>query len=169
MVLLVVVLLTTPLQAAGEEYAFRGWLSQVVGSWFARPVVAAVVAGGVSATLFAIAHGTQGPWLFADRFAFGVVASLLVWRTGGLEAAVALHALNNMVIFVPTVLTGGLAEAFETTSLPWYAFALDVVAMSVAVVVLDRLARRSRLQRTQTALVPPAPGARPLQEAPGVR
>ena len=167
--LILAVLLTTPLQAAGEEYAFRGWLSQAVGSWFARPVVGALVAGAFSATLFAIAHGTQGPWLFADRFAFGVVASILVWRTGGLEAAVALHALNNMVIFVPTVLTGGLAEAFETTALPWQAFVADVVAMSVAVVVLDRLARRRRLQRTQTALVPPPRGARPLQAAPAVR
>ncbi len=156
--LLVVVLLTTPLQAAGEEYFFRGWLSQAVGSWFARPVVGALVAGAVSATLFAVAHGSQGPWLFADRFGFGVVASILVWRTGGLEAAVAVHALNNMVIFVPTVLTGGLADALLVTDATFAQFALDMVALSLLVVVLDRLARRRRLQRTQTALLPPRPG-----------
>ena len=37
--LLVIVLLMTPLQAAGEEYFFRGWIMQNVGTWFARPVV----------------------------------------------------------------------------------------------------------------------------------
>lgn len=154
--LLAVVLLTTPLQAAGEEYLFRGWLSQAVGSWFAHPVVGAVVAGAVSATLFAMAHGTQGPWLFADRFGFGVVASILVWRTGGLEASVAVHALNNMVIFVPTVLTGGLAEAFTETDAPWSVFVVDMLALSALVVVLDRLARRRGLRRTQELLAPPA-------------
>lgn len=163
--LLVVVLLTTPLQAAGEEYFFRGWMSQAVGSWFARPLPGALVGGAVSATFFAMAHGSQGPWLFADRFAFGVVASILVWRTGGLEASVAVHALNNMVIFVPTVLTGGLADALLVTDATWVQFAVDVAALSVLVVVLDRLARRRRLQRTQTAIVPPYPHA---QARPGV-
>ncbi len=157
--LLLVVLLTTPLQAAGEEYLFRGWLSQAVGSWFARPVVGALVAGAVSATLFAVAHGSQGPWLFADRFAFGVVASILVWRTGGLEAAIAVHAANNLASLVLAVLTGGLTAAFSTTDATWPVFAARVVVLSLLVVVLDRLARRHRLQRTQALLLPP-PGPR---------
>lgn len=170
--LLLVVLATTPLQAAGEEYFFRGWLTQAVGSWFARPVLGALVAGAVSATLFAMAHGSQGPWLFADRFAFGVVASILVWRTGGLEASIAVHAVNNIVVFVPTILTGGLAGALEITDATWQQFAVDVVSLSVLLVVLDRLARRRGLRRTQEALAPPSrvpPGgaARPVQSALG--
>jgi membrane protease YdiL (CAAX protease family) len=94
--LLAVILLTTPLQSAAEEVGFRGYLSQALGSWFARPLMGTLVAGAVSATLFALAHGGQEPALFADRFAFGVVASWLVWRTGGLEASIALHAANNL-------------------------------------------------------------------------
>ncbi len=31
------ILLTTPLQAAAEEIWFRGYLSQAVSSWVARP------------------------------------------------------------------------------------------------------------------------------------
>ena len=42
--LLVVILLTTPLQSAAEEVGFRGYLSQAVASWFARPVTGALVA-----------------------------------------------------------------------------------------------------------------------------
>ena len=68
----------------------------------------------MSATLFALAHGGQEPALFADRFAFGVVASWLVWRTGGLEASIALHAANNLVSLGYTASTGSVQEALET-------------------------------------------------------
>jgi membrane protease YdiL (CAAX protease family) len=107
LVLAVVILLTTPLQAAGEEYFFRGWLSQWIGSWLRWRWLAVVVPAVVTALLFALAHGTQSPWLFADRLVFGLVASLLVWRTGGLEIAVALHVANNLLAF-------GLAIAYDT-------------------------------------------------------
>lgn len=162
-VILVVVLLTTPLQAAGEEFLFRGWLSQAVGSWFARPLAGALVAGVVSASAFALAHGgDQGPFLFADRFAFGVVASVLAWRTGGLEAGIAAHALNNMVIFVPVVLSGQLASALDPQSVGDATSAqvgVDVVVLALLVLVLDRLGKRRGLVRTTTLPLPP--GQRP--------
>lgn len=165
--ILAAVLLTTPLQAAGEEFLFRGWLSQAVGSWFARPLAGALVAGAVSASAFALAHGSQGPFLFADRFAFGVVASVLVWRTGGLEAGIAAHALNNMVIFVPVVLTGQLASALDPGDATALQLGVDLVVLSLLVVVLDRMAGRRGLVRT-TAL-PLPPGQRPpLPPAPGI-
>ena len=44
--LLVVVLLTTPLQSAAEEYVFRGYLSQAIAGWVRAPVAGAVLAGG---------------------------------------------------------------------------------------------------------------------------
>jgi hypothetical protein len=157
-VLLLVVLLTTPLQAAGEEYLFRGWLSQAVGSLFSRAVVGAVVAALVSATVFAFAHGQQDPWLFADRFAFGLVASWLVWRTGGLEAAIAVHAVNNVVAFVVTILLGQLLDALTVTESDPLTLVIDVVSLVIVALILDRMARRRQLQRL---FVPPpaAPAA----------
>ncbi len=146
-VLLLVVLLTTPLQAAGEEYLFRGWLSQAIGSLFPRAVVGAVVAALLSATVFAFAHGQQDPWLFADRFAFGLVASWLVWRTGGLEAAIAVHAVNNVVAFVVTILSGQLLDALTVTEADPLTLVIDVVSLVVVALILDRLAGRRRLQR----------------------
>lgn len=160
-VLLLVVALTTPLQAAGEEYLFRGWLSQAIGSLFARALVGAVVAALVSALLFALAHGGQNTWLFLDRFAFGLLASYLVWRTGGLEAAIAVHAVNNIVVFVPTILTGGLEDALTVTDAPAEVVAIDVVGMVVIGVVLAWLARRRHVQRL---FVPPAPVAPPTPQ-----
>ena len=51
---LLVVLLLTPLQAAGEEYAFRGYLTQAFGAVFGRRWVAVLL----PALLFALAHGS---------------------------------------------------------------------------------------------------------------
>lgn len=146
-VLLLVVLLTTPLQAAGEEYFFRGWMSQAVGAWFRRPVVGALVAAAVSAVLFGLAHGDQDPWLYADRFLFGLTASYLVWRTGGLETAIAFHTVNNVVIFVPTVLAGGLGDALDVSSAPPSLVLVDAAGFAVIAVGTAWLARRRGLVR----------------------
>ena len=40
---LIIVLVMTPFQAAGEEYLFRGWLMQNVGAYFSRPIIGLVV------------------------------------------------------------------------------------------------------------------------------
>ena len=145
--LLLVVVLTTPLQAAGEEYLFRGWLSQAVGSLVRRAAVASVLAAAVSSVLFALAHGSQDPWLFVDRLGFGLLASYLAWRTGGLEAGVAVHAVNNLVVMVPAVLTGGLGSALAVTSASPGSVAIDLAWMAVVAVVVTVLARRRAVRR----------------------
>lgn len=147
MALLLVVLLTTPFQAAGEEYAMRGWLTQTIASWIVRPTVAIVVSGLVTASLFAAAHGEQDFWLSLDRFAFGVLASYLTWRTGGLEAAVAIHAMNNVVVFIPVIATGSLSETLNTTAVPPGLVLIDIVIMVITAALVSRLADRMHIQR----------------------
>jgi len=147
LLLIVLCLLTTPLQAAGEEFLVRGWITQSVGAWFARPLPGAVVAGLVSATVFALLHGSQNLWLFGDRFVFGLVASYLVWRTGGLEAAVALHTISNISSIVPAALEGSLDDALTLTEAPVATVVLDVVMLLVAAFLVAWLARRDGLTR----------------------
>jgi membrane protease YdiL (CAAX protease family) len=102
--LLVIVVLTTPLQAAGEEYGARGLIARGAGSWFASPRTALLVGTLLSAAVFTVAHGAGDPWLIGFYFVFAVVLSLVTWRTGGLELAVLLHAANNLVAFGSLVL-----------------------------------------------------------------
>ena len=110
--LLVIVVLMTPFQAAGEEYLFRGWIMQVVGSWFRRPVVGLVVTTVVSSALFAAAHGSPDVWVLGSIACLAVAGCLATWRTGGLEAAIAMHAVNNVLAFFTTILLGGWDDAF---------------------------------------------------------
>ena len=65
----------------------------------------------VPAVLFALAHGLgQSVPIFFDRLAFGLVAGLLVVLTGGLEAGIAMHVLNNWVAFGLTLAFGDMAR-----------------------------------------------------------
>jgi membrane protease YdiL (CAAX protease family) len=151
--LLLVVLLTTPLQSAAEEYLFRGYLSQSIAAWVRGPAAGAVIAGVVTAALFSAAHLPTDVPTFLDRFAFGLAASAVVWLTGGLEASIVLHAVNNVLVFA---LAGALGEGVATEEVPdgtgllFLLVSLLTVAAYVAVVA--RFRRRIRPE-THTAAV----------------
>lgn len=114
---LLVIVLLTPLQAAGEEYLFRGYLTQAFGGLSGRRSVAVLV----PALLFAFAHGAgQSVPVFIDRFAFGLVAGILVLVTGGLEAGLAMHVLNNFAAFGLALAFGDLGEALTATERSWW-------------------------------------------------
>ena len=108
---LVAVLALVPFQAAAEEYVFRGLLTQGFGSIGTNLRVARVVAVVGPAVIFAAFHGAQSVPIFIDRFAFGIVAGVLAITTGGLEAGIAYHVVNNWLAFVLAVLFGDVSDA----------------------------------------------------------
>lgn len=150
----VVILLTTPLQAIGEEYAFRGYLLQAFGSISKSPVFAIVV----TALLFAMMHGAQNIPLFADRFIFGLMAGFVVWRTGGLEAGIALHIVNNLVAFGFALTLGDIDSSLNVSEASWWNLPLTVTQNGLYLILVLWLARRWGLSRTTT---PPAIEPRP--------
>lgn len=143
--LVVITLITTPLQAAGEEVAFRGGLMQGVGAWIKRPIIALVVSTLLSAGLFALAHTSLDPWVLLDLAGMAAACCYLTWRTGGLEAAIVLHVVNNLVIVIGLTVLGGIQDAYvteETTSTMGTA-GLSVVATVIMTAILLWMARRS--------------------------
>ena len=152
-VLLAVTWLSTPMQAAAEEYTFRGYLTQAVAGLIPGAAVAWWVAGALSSTVFALAHGTQDPALFASRLFFGVVATWTVARTGGLEAAIALHAVNNVVVLSIAVSTGALSETLTASDLPWRYAAVDMTATAAFGALVVLWARRLRPERVSAVLI----------------
>lgn len=162
--LLPIVILTVPLQSAGEEYISRGLILQNIGGLIANPRVAAVVATVPSVLLFAAAHGSLDAWIFLDLSIFAAACTVLTLRTGGLEAAIALHAINNAVGMCGTLLVGGWVESFvDTGSVGYPLDPLATLLVSVLVVpLLLRMARRNGIARTSDGTVP-AVGAATLR------
>jgi uncharacterized protein len=144
---LVVILLTSPIQAAAEEIFFRGYLLQALGSLVAQPWFGVIV----SSLVFALLHGTQNLPLFADRLAFGLLAALLVWRTGGLEAAIAAHVINNVFAYLVAGLTTSVATLKALEGIGWVDAAFDVGGFALFAVLAYGLSRLMKL-RTHVAL-----------------
>ena len=108
-VLVVVILVLVPLQSAAEEYVFRGYGVQAMGSWFADRRVAILVPTVVGSLLFALLHGSLNPLIMFFLLLFAACAAYVTWRTGGLEAAVVVHAVNNVAVFLMTAAQGDIS------------------------------------------------------------
>ena len=141
---LLVVLFLTPLQAAGEEYAFRGYLTQACGAVFGRRWVAVLL----PALLFALAHGSQSAPIFVDRLAFGLVAGVAVVLTGGLEAGIAMHVLNNWLAFGLALAFGDMASTLNPVGGTWWSLPVTLTQSLVYLGLVLLAARRTGLRTT---------------------
>lgn len=135
---IVLILLFVPLQAAGEEFAFRGFGLQAIGSWSPRPIIAIAL----STVGFALAHN-YNVWGKLDVAALGVSFAYLTWRTGGLEAGVVAHVINNVVVFI---LAAPVVAVSQSMGSPVGA-GITVVSSAVYVLLVTRLARKHRPER----------------------
>lgn len=136
-----IVLVSSPLQALAEEVFFRGYLLQTMGSMSGKVWVGIVG----SSLVFALMHGVQNPPLFVHRFAFGIVSGLLVLVTGGLEAGIAAHVMNNLGAFGYAIFTTSVAEVRAVQEITWVKAAWDTLTFSLFALVAWWLARRMRL------------------------
>ena len=166
--LLLVVFLTTPLQSAAEEYLFRGYLSQMIAGWFRSHRIGAITAAVVTAAVFSLVHAPEDVWTFLDRFVFALAASATVWLTGGLEAAIVLHAVNNVLVFT---LAGLLGDGVATADVPAGTGVLFVLVTTVSmagyVVLVTRSRERLRPERSTAAQDLRPPWAPPPGPPPG--
>ncbi|MDR1833353.1 MAG: CPBP family intramembrane metalloprotease [Propionibacteriaceae bacterium] len=141
---LVAIVLTAPIQAAAEEFFFRGYLLAAITPATSNKWVGVVFA----AAFFAFFHGSQNWPLLADRFAFGILAGALVILTGGLEAAIAAHVANNLIAFSYATLTTSVSAAAATSEITWGAAVLDVVGYAAVAALLYLLGRKLKVATT---------------------
>lgn len=155
--LLAVTILLVPLQATAEEYVFRGYLMQAIGGWLRHPAWAILL----PVPLFMLGH-LYDIWGLLDVGVFALFAGWLTWRTGGLEAAIVAHVVNNASIFGLSALGLVDANATEGSAVGVLVTALTLAAYSALVV---RAANRRGIHRHRAA---PESRPMPLAEQPVV-
>lgn len=162
--LLIGVLVVTPFQAAGEEYLVRGVLNRGVASLIPMRTLGAILGAVVSSGVFMLLHGAGDIWLNITYFTMGMLFSYLAWRTGGLEAAVAMHAANNLValVFLPFQDISDIFNREEGTGDP--AVLLQLLLLGVAAFIIVIMARRGNIVRATA----PASGAPMVPVSPPV-
>ncbi|WP_405375043.1 MULTISPECIES: type II CAAX prenyl endopeptidase Rce1 family protein [unclassified Microbacterium] len=150
---LLIIVLLVPFQSAAEEYVFRGYLQQMIGRWLRHPAWAILL----PVPLFVLGHvyDVLGQTSVA---VFAVAAGWLTWRTGGLEAAIALHVVNNLFAF--GLSTFGLSDP-NATDTGIISLVSSVVMIGVYVALVEVLWRRGAQRRT-LRLTPPAPTPMPM-------
>ena len=133
-----VIVVLTPIQAAAEEFAFRGLLGQMFGAWI-KWVWLVIPLSGV---VFAVVHTQYLGWATLDVFVFALVAGYLTWRTGGLEAGISLHAMNNTIAFL--ALATGIAGTTKNAGGAGDPISLivTIVTMGGYVLWVERMRRR---------------------------
>ena len=109
--LLATTLIVVPLQCTAEEVVFRGYLAQMVGRWLKHPAWAILL----PVPLFVAGH-VYDVWGLLSVAIMAVSMGIVTWRTGGLEAGIALHAVNNMTVSLFAML--GLVDMNETSGAP---------------------------------------------------
>ncbi|MEJ8280898.1 type II CAAX prenyl endopeptidase Rce1 family protein [Pseudonocardia spirodelae] len=150
--LLAVTLLTTPLQAAGEELTYRGVLLPAAASWVraTRPALALGLA--VSVVVFAAAHGATDPWLAGYFALIAVCTGLMAILSRGLEASIAFHVVNNVLLgVVNNVMAAGGTSTVDRSTETGGPPLLILAAMNVCMLVIVWLHERRAARRRRSA------------------
>ena len=94
------------LQSSAEELVFRGYLPQSLHHMLPGLLKQPILIALISSALFAALHWgnpdvMHAPWIaMAEFFVLSLAVSWLSLRLGGLEAAFALHSVNNCMLLL---------------------------------------------------------------------
>ena len=161
----VVVVLLMPLQAAGEEYGLRGLVFRIAGSWVHGRWASLILGIVVSGAVFAVIHTAGDPWWNVFYVVFAVSTALVTWRTGGVEVAVVMHAVYNvMTLMFWFILHADLTDRFDRSAgavTPALFIPSSLVFIAIAVVVWIRTRRTgpAKTPAAQVAAVEVDPGS----------
>lgn len=134
---LAVTVLTTPLQALGEELMYRSVLLPAAASWVRAVGPALAVGVVVSALVFAAMHGSTDPWLLTYFVVVAVSTGLMAIISGGMEAPIAFHVVNNVLAGVlGNLLSDGGNTTIDRATDTGDAALLLLVAANITMVVV---------------------------------
>ena len=148
--LLATTLIVVPLQCTAEEVVFRGYLAQMVGRWLKHPAWAILL----PVPLFVAGH-VYDVWGLLSVAIMAVSMGIVTWRTGGLEAGIALHAVNNMTVSLFAML--GLVDMNDTSGAPTDLVTEVILNGAFIALVFWLVKRHPEVAVTRTVVLPQPP------------
>jgi len=145
--MIVAILLTTPLQCAGEEFQSRALLPRLIAAIVPFKWPGLVLSALVPSAVFMYLHAAEDPWLNINYFCVALLMWWLAYRTGGIEASIALHFINNFFSewYMPFTNFADMFDRSEGTGSP--AVMIYVGVELVLVLFVDWVARRKGVVR----------------------
>ena len=160
--ILVSILLTTPFQCAGEEFQARALLPRLVTAIVPVKGLGLVLSAVLPAAAFMWMHDAQDPWLNLNYFCFALLTWWLAFRTGGIEASIGLHMVNNLFSEADMPFTD-ISDMFDRSAGQGSPMVLvDVGCVLVMVIIVTLVARKRQEARlsspAESLATMPAPG-----------
>jgi len=145
--MLLSILVTTPFQCAGEEFQSRAFLGRIVAAIIPFRVPGLILSALIPSVVFMWLHDAQDPWLNLNYFCVALMMWWLAYRTGGIEASIALHFVNNIFSewMLPFTDISGMFDRSEGTGSPVILVYLAV--QLVLVLIVDWVARQRGVVR----------------------
>lgn len=153
----IVTLLFIPLQSGTEEIVFRGYLNQGFGHFISNKWVVFVI----TSVMFAAMHlsnpesvsgaekgGITHLLVMSQYFLFGFILCIVVYQEGGLEAAIGIHAGNNMFAAMFVNYEGSVLPTpslFVSTPNPQTDAIGGIIVLSIIAYILHRT-RKDRIK-----------------------
>jgi hypothetical protein len=149
---LLAALVLMPLQTSAEEFFFRGYLLQAGGRLTKNWLILSILNG----VLFTLPHlgnaEVEQDFLLSvlNWFFFGAGWTLITLRSGSLDYALGMHAINNLLLTVLFGYEGGSLPPIALFLTPGQITVYDIVALFAALAaaywLISRLESRSKME-----------------------
>lgn len=147
---LAMMLVVVPLQCTAEELVFRGYMAQALGRWLKNPAWVILL----PAPLFMLGH-LYDVWGQLSVLWMAIVTGFLTWKTGGLEAAISLHVVNNLIVTITSLLWPVEVDEGVSSSVGLLGFGVIFVIELVYAVIVLLLVKRAGIAVSRRAVVWP--------------
>ena len=140
--LLILSLITFPIQASFEEVFFRGYLMQGFGLLTKKPIIPLLA----TSFLFGLGHVMNGTGMTLSIFPLietviiGIALGIITLGEGGIETAIGIHVINNLyavlIVSTPDGIFGNLPSIMMTSSSPMGDILTTTAAAVIAVIII---------------------------------
>ncbi|MBI5679788.1 MAG: CPBP family intramembrane metalloprotease [Methanobacterium sp.] len=141
-ILLIISLITFPIQASFEEVFFRGYLMQGIGLLSKKPIMPLLA----TSILFALMHVLNGPngtvsgFAVAETLIIGLMFGVITLGENSIETATGMHVINNiyasLIVSTQDSVLGNVPSVFTAPYDPYSSILWSFIVALIAITII---------------------------------